>query len=93
MFGLLIVVAIFVFAIPKFADSWRCMGRDEDAHADRSAVVTAATVFNLFTYWLANQAALLARSQSAVVTQTEGRRWRTRCRRAELIAVGVTYAT
>src|SRR6476469_2912576 len=67
-----IVVAIFVWAIPKYADY----------HDVASAIGTltplefwslvAATIFNLVTYWWANQAALpgMGIGKAAVLTQT-----------------------
>jgi putative heme transporter len=70
--GILIVVGIFAFAIPKFAnygDVWAAM-RTLTPLEFWSLV--AVMIFNLYTYWLANQAGLIGMSiwQSAVETQT-----------------------
>lgn len=91
--GLVIVVAIFVYAIPKFADYgdvWRAM---QTLTPIEWASMLAATVFNLFTYWLANQAALpgLRLRQSAVVTQTTTSVANT-LPAGGAIAIGLTYA-
>ena len=93
VFGLLIVVAIFVFAIPKFADYGDVWAAMKTLTPIEALSLTAATVFNLFTYWLANQAALpgLRLSQSAVVTQTTTSVANT-LPAGGAIAVGVTYA-
>jgi putative heme transporter len=93
VFGLLIVVAIFVFAIPRFADYGDVWAAMKTLSPIEAISLTAATVFNLFTYWLANQAALpgLRLSQSAVVTQTTTSVANT-LPAGGAIAVGVTYA-
>jgi uncharacterized membrane protein YbhN (UPF0104 family) len=93
LFGLVIVVAIFAYAIPKFAnygDVWRAM---QTLTPIEWASMLAATVFNLFTYWLANQAALpgLRLRQSAVVTQTTTSVANT-LPAGGAIAIGLTYA-
>lgn len=92
-FGLLIVVAIFVYAIPKFADYGDVWAAMKTLTPIEALSLTAATVFNLFTYWLANQAALpgLRLSQAAVVTQTTTSVANT-LPAGGAIAVGVTYA-
>ena len=92
-FGLLIVVAIFAFAIPKFADYGDVWAAMKTLSPIETLSLTAATVFNLFTYWMANQAALpgLRLSQSAVVTQTTTSVANT-LPAGGAIAVGVTYA-
>jgi putative heme transporter len=70
--SILIVVAIFWWAIPKFAnyrDVWAAMTTLTPLEAWS---LVAATVFNLVTYWWANQAALpgLGIGKAAVLTQT-----------------------
>src|SRR5512132_3177666 len=70
--GVLIVVYIFAFTIPRFAnysDVWAAL---KTLTPIESWSLIAATVFNLYTYWLANQAGLIGMSlkQSAVMTQT-----------------------
>jgi hypothetical protein len=72
IFGMVVVVMIFAVAIPKFAD----YGDVWDAMKTLTPIefwsLTAVMVFNLYTYWLANQAGLIGMSlgQSAVMTQT-----------------------
>jgi putative heme transporter len=67
-----LVVGIFVWAIPKFADYGDVM----DALGTLTPIefwsLFAAMVFNLVTYWWANQAALpgLGIGKAAVLTQT-----------------------
>ena len=63
---------IFVFAIPKFAnygDIWRAM---KTLTPLEFWSLVGVMVFNLYTYWLANQAGLIGLRiwPSAVVTQT-----------------------
>jgi uncharacterized membrane protein YbhN (UPF0104 family) len=70
--SVLIVVAIFWWAIPKFAnygDVWAAMKTLTPIEAWS---LVAATAFNLVTYWWANQAALpgLGIGKAAVLTQT-----------------------
>jgi uncharacterized membrane protein YbhN (UPF0104 family) len=70
--GVGLVLVIFVVAIPRFAnyhDVWTAMSTLTPIE---SVSLLAATVFNLYTYWLANQAALIGLSlkKAAVVTQT-----------------------
>jgi uncharacterized protein (TIRG00374 family) len=70
--SILIVVAIFWWAIPKFAnyrDVWAAIATLTPVEAWS---LVAATVFNLVTYWWANQAALpgLGIGKAAVLTQT-----------------------
>ena len=70
--GLVIIAGIFLFAVPKFAD----YGAVWDAIRTLTPLefwsLFAVMVFNLYTYWLANQAGLIGMSiwQSAVETQT-----------------------
>ena len=72
VFGIIVVIAIFVFAIPKFAD----YGAIWDAMRTLTPLefwsLMAVMIFNLWTYWIANQAGLIGLGiwQSAVVTQT-----------------------
>jgi uncharacterized membrane protein YbhN (UPF0104 family) len=91
--GIVIVVGIFWFAIPHFADYgavWRAL---RTLTPLESWSLLAATVFNLFTYWLANQAALpgLRLRQAAVSTQTTTSVANT-LPAGGAIAVGLTYA-
>ena len=70
--GVGLVVLIFAVAIPKFAnyhDVWTAMSTLTPIEFWS---LTAAMLFNLYTYWLANQAALIGLSlkKAAVVTQT-----------------------
>jgi uncharacterized membrane protein YbhN (UPF0104 family) len=72
VFGLVIIVYIFAFTIPRFAnyhDVWQAMSTLTPIE---TSSLIAATVFNLYTYWLANQAGLIGLSlkKSAVMTQT-----------------------
>ena len=71
-FGVVIVVAIFAFAIPRFADYHDVWEALKTLTPIEFWSLMAATVFNLYTYWLANQAGLIGMSlgQSAVLTQT-----------------------
>jgi uncharacterized membrane protein YbhN (UPF0104 family) len=91
--GLVIVVGIFAFAIPKFADYGDVWAAMQTLTPLELATLTAAMVFNLFTYWLANQAALpgLRLSQSAVVTQTTTTVANT-LPAGGAVAIGLTYA-
>jgi uncharacterized protein (TIRG00374 family) len=72
VFGIVIVVAIFLFAIPRFADYREVWAAMTTLTPIEFWSLVAATVFNLYTYWLANQAGLIGMSlgQSAVLTQT-----------------------
>jgi uncharacterized membrane protein YbhN (UPF0104 family) len=92
VFSLLIVVGIFVFAIPKVADYgevWKAFGSLTLLEA---VSLVGVTVFNLFTYWLANMAALpgLKLSRAAVLTQTTTSVANT-LPGGGAIAVGLTY--
>lgn len=90
--SLAIVVGIFVFAIPKFADYKDVWASIQTLTPLELASLIAATVFNLFTYWLANMAALpgLRLLPSAVVTQTTTSVANT-LPGGGAIAVGLTY--
>jgi uncharacterized protein (TIRG00374 family) len=72
LISLVVVVGIFVYAIPKIADYgevWKTMTTLTPLEI---GTLVAAMIFNLFTYWAANMAALpgLRLGQSAVLTQT-----------------------
>jgi uncharacterized membrane protein YbhN (UPF0104 family) len=71
-FSLVIVGGIFVYAIPRIADYSAVMDTIGDLTPIEFATLFAAMLFNLFTYWLANMAALpgLSLPKAAVVTQT-----------------------
>jgi putative heme transporter len=91
--GLVIVVGIFAFAIPKFAN----YGEIWDALVTLTplewASLIAIMVFNLYTYWLANQAAIpgIGIGQAAVLTQTPTSVANT-LPAGGAIALGVTFA-
>jgi putative heme transporter len=70
--SLVIVVGIFVYAIPRIADYSAVWKTITALTAVELWSLVAAMVFNLVTYWLANMAALpgLKLAQSAVLTQT-----------------------
>jgi uncharacterized protein (TIRG00374 family) len=91
--SVIIVVAIFTWAIPKYAnyrDVW-------DAIRTLTPLETwslvAATIFNLVTYWWANQAALpgLGIGKAAVLTQTTTSVANT-LPAGGAVAIGLTYA-
>jgi uncharacterized protein (TIRG00374 family) len=67
-----VVAGIFVFAIPKIADYSAVWKTITGMTWFELTTLVVATIFNLFTYWWANMAALpgLTLGQSAVVTQT-----------------------
>ncbi len=71
-FGVIVVVAIFVFAIPKYADYGAVWEAMKTLTPIEFWSLLGATIFNLYTYWLANEAGLIGMGlgQSAVVTQT-----------------------
>jgi uncharacterized protein (TIRG00374 family) len=70
--SLVVVVGIFVYAIPKIADYGQVWNTVTTLTPLELGSLVVVMVFNLFTYWLANMAALpgLKLGQSAVVTQT-----------------------
>jgi uncharacterized protein (TIRG00374 family) len=72
LISLVIVGAIFIYAIPRFADYSAVWATITTLTPVEFTTLLAATVFNLFTYWLANMAALpgLRLGHAAVVTQT-----------------------
>jgi uncharacterized membrane protein YbhN (UPF0104 family) len=67
-----VVVGIFVFAIPKIADYSAVWKTISSMTWLELTTLVLATIFNLFTYWWANMAALpgLTLGRAAVVTQT-----------------------
>jgi len=91
--GVLVVAAIFVFAIPRFADWGAVWDAMETLTFIEFWSLLGVTVFNLYTYWLANQAALpgLRLGQSAVVTQT-GTAVANTVPAGGAVAIGMTYA-
>ena len=90
--SLLIVVGIFVYAIPKFADYAQVWRSISGLTTLELGSLIAATIFNLFTYWWANMAALpgLGLWQAAVNTQTTTSVANT-LPGGGAIAVGLTY--
>jgi uncharacterized membrane protein YbhN (UPF0104 family) len=92
LISLLIVGGIFVFAIPKVADYSAVWKAFESLTWLELLSLIAATIFNLFTYWWANMAALpgLKLSRAAVLTQTTTSVANT-LPGGGAIAVGLTY--
>jgi uncharacterized membrane protein YbhN (UPF0104 family) len=90
--SLLIVVGIFVFAIPRIADYSAVWTTISALTAVELWSIVGAMVFNLLTYWLANMAALpgLKLGQSAVLTQTTTSVANT-LPAGGAVAVGLTY--
>jgi uncharacterized membrane protein YbhN (UPF0104 family) len=72
VFGIVIVVLIFAVAIPKFADYGEVWAAMKTLTPIEFWSLMGLMVFNLYTYWLANQAGLIGMTigQSAVMTQT-----------------------
>src|ERR671925_229503 len=72
LISLVIVVAIFVYAIPQIADYSAVWATISSLTPVELWSLVGAMVFNLVTYWLLNMAALpgLKFAQSAVLTQT-----------------------
>jgi uncharacterized membrane protein YbhN (UPF0104 family) len=93
LIGLAIVVAIFAWAVPKFADYGDVWTAIQTLTPLEFWSLFAVTFFNLFTYWLANAAALpgLKLSQSAVVTQSSTSVANV-LPAGGAIAIGMTYA-
>ena len=91
--GLVIVVGIFAFAIPKFADYSDVAKAFGDLTMLEIGSLVAVTFLNLVTYWLANLAALpgLGFWQAAVLTQTPTSVANT-LPAGGAIALGVTFA-
>jgi uncharacterized protein (TIRG00374 family) len=91
--SLALVVGIFAFAIPRIADYSAVWSTITDLTPIELSTMLAATVFNLFTYWLANMAALpgVTLGQSAVLTQTTTSVANT-LPAGGAVAVGLTYS-
>ena len=70
--SLIVVVGIFVYAIPRIADYGEVWRTVTTLTPVELSTLVLAMVFNLFTYWIANMAALpgLKLGQAAVLTQT-----------------------
>jgi uncharacterized protein (TIRG00374 family) len=91
--SIVIVVAIFAWAIPKFADYRDVWAAIKTLTPIETWSLVAATIFNLVTYWWANQAALpgLGIGKAAVLTQTTTSVANT-LPAGGAIAVGLTYS-
>jgi hypothetical protein len=91
--GILLVAAIFVFVIPRFANWHDVFAAMRTLTPMEFWSLLAVTLFNLYTYWLANQAALpgLSMKKSAVVTQT-GTTVANTLPAGGAVAIGITYA-
>jgi len=91
--GILIVIGIFAFAVPKFANYREVWAALKTLTPLETTSLVAAMIFNLFTYWMANQAALpgLKFWHAAVLTQT-GTSVANTLPAGGAIAVGVTFA-
>jgi uncharacterized protein (TIRG00374 family) len=91
--SIIIVVGIFTWAIPKFADYRDVWAAIKTLSPIETWSLIAATVFNLVTYWWANQAALpgLGIGKAAVLTQTTTSVANT-LPAGGAIAVGLTYS-
>jgi putative heme transporter len=91
--SIVIVVGIFTWAIPKFADYRDVWAAIKTLSPIETWSLIAATVFNLVTYWWANQAALpgLGIGKAAVLTQTTTSVANT-LPAGGAIAVGLTYS-
>ena len=92
LISLVIVGGIFVFAIPKVADYGEVRTAFGSLTWLELASLVAATIFNLFSYWWANMAALpgLRMGHAAVLTQTTTSVANT-LPGGGAIAVGLTY--
>jgi uncharacterized protein (TIRG00374 family) len=90
--SLILVVVIFAYAIPRIASYGEVWSTVSSLTPLEFWTLLAATVFNLFTYWLANMAALpgLKLGQAAVVTQTTTSIANT-VPAGGAVALGVTY--
>jgi uncharacterized membrane protein YbhN (UPF0104 family) len=93
LISLVIVVAIFVYAIPKIADYSAVWATISSLTPVELWSLVGAMVFNLVTYWLLNMAALpgLTFGQSAVLTQTTTSVANT-LPAGGAVAVGLTYS-
>jgi uncharacterized membrane protein YbhN (UPF0104 family) len=91
--SLVIVIGIFWWAIPKFADYRDVWAAMKTLTPIETWSLVAATAFNLVTYWWANQAALpgLGIGKAAVLTQTTTTVANT-LPLGGAIAVGLTYS-
>lgn len=91
--SVVIVVAIFAWAIPKFANYRDVWAAIQTLTPLESLSLVAATIFNLVTYWWANQAALpgLGIGKAAVLTQTTTSVANT-LPAGGAIAIGLTYS-
>ncbi|MGZ8611235.1 MAG: lysylphosphatidylglycerol synthase transmembrane domain-containing protein [Actinomycetota bacterium] len=91
--SLVIVVGIFVYAIPRIADYSAVWATVQDLSPIELWTLVGAMFFNLVTYWLANMAALpgLSLAQSAVLTQTTTSVANT-LPAGGAVAVGLTYS-
>lgn len=90
--SLVIVVAIFAFAIPRIADYSAVWATITDLTPIELWSLVAATAFNLVTYWLVNIAALpgLTFSHAAILTTTTTSVANT-LPAGGAVAVGLTY--
>jgi uncharacterized protein (TIRG00374 family) len=88
-----IVIGIFVWAIPKFADYGAVWSSIQTLTPIEFASLFGVMLLNLLTYWWANQAALpgLRLGQAAVLTQTTTSVANT-MPAGGAIAVGLTYS-
>ena len=88
-----IVVAIFAWAIPKYADYHDVISAIKTLTPLELWSLVAATLFNLVTYWWANQAALpgMGIGKAAVLTQTTTSVANT-LPAGGAIAIGLTYS-
>jgi uncharacterized membrane protein YbhN (UPF0104 family) len=91
--SLVIVVAIFTWAIPKFANYRDIWAAIKTLTPLETWSLVGATIFNLVTYWWANQAALpgLGIGKAAVLTQTTTSVANT-LPAGGAVAIGLTYA-
>jgi uncharacterized membrane protein YbhN (UPF0104 family) len=90
--GVLIVIGIFAYAVPKFADYRSVWNAMKTLTPLESLTLFLAMIANLVTYWIANQAALpgLKFWHAAVLTQT-GTSVANTLPAGGAIAVGVTF--
>jgi putative heme transporter len=91
--SVVIVVGIFAWAIPKFANYRDVWAAIRTLTPLETWSLVAATIFNLVTYWWANQAAIpgLGIGKAAVLTQTTTSVANT-LPAGGAIALGLTYA-
>ena len=91
--SVVIVVAIFTWAIPKYANYRDVWAAIKTLTPLETWSLVAATIFNLVTYWWANQAALpgLGIGKAAVLTQTTTSVANT-LPAGGAVAIGLTYA-